>query len=98
MKACESHCASRRAALRTGLGAGVAVAIVALHGRALAQAAKLAKDAVKYTDHGTARGKDCDDCSQYIAPAKAGEAPTCRIVEGPISAHGHCIAFTPKGK
>ena len=98
MKACELPCASRRVALKLGLGTGVTIAIVALHGRALSQTTKLAKEAVKYTDHGTVRGKDCDDCSQYIAPAKAGEAPTCRIVEGPISAHGHCIAFTPKGK
>jgi hypothetical protein len=59
---------------------------------------KLAKDAVKYTDHGAVAGKDCDDCSQYIAPASASASAFCKIVDGPISPHGHCIAFSPKPK
>ena len=90
---------SRRAALRrtTALGAGAAIFWLALPA-ARAQAGKLAKDAVKYVDKGDVPGKDCDDCLQYIAPATAKAAPTCRIVDGTISPHGHCIAFTPKAK
>ena len=90
---------SRRTALRAAaaLGAGAALFWLA-PAPARAQAGKLAKDAVKYVDQGDAPGKDCDDCLHYLAPASAREAPTCRIVEGPINAHGHCIAFTPKAR
>lgn len=83
----------REAAL--GLGATIAWALVA---PARAQSAKLAKDAVKYVDKADAPGRDCDDCLQYIAPASATAPATCRIVEGPISPHGHCVAFTPRPK
>ena len=90
---------SRRGALRRttafGLGATIAWAAAA---PARAQAAKLAKDAVKYVDKGDAPGKDCDDCMHYLAPASARDPATCKIVDGPISPHGHCIAFTPKAK
>lgn len=87
---------SRRAAT---FGLGTAIAWLAVGpARAGAQAGKLAKDAVKYVDKGDVPGKDCDDCLQYVAPASARAPATCRIVEGPISPHGHCVAFTPKPK
>jgi len=93
-----THHLSRRSALcRTAaLGLGATVVWLAAP-EALAQA-KLAKDAVKYVDKGDAPGRDCDDCMHYIAPASAKDPATCRIVEGPISPHGHCLAFTPKAK
>ncbi len=89
---------SRRRALRRGaaLGLGATIAWVTI-APARAQA-RLAKEAVKYVDRGDTPGKDCDDCLHYLAPAKPGEPATCRIVEGPISPHGHCLAFTPKPK
>ena len=89
---------SRRCALRrtAALGLGATIAWVAA-APARAQA-KLAKDAVKYVDKGDVPGKDCDDCLQYIAPARPGDPASCKLVEGPISPHGHCIAFTPKQK
>jgi len=83
---------SRRAAT-LALG-GVVAWIAAVPARA--QAGKLTKDAVKYVDKGDVPGKDCDDCVQYVAPASPNTAPTCRIVDGPISPHGHCVAFTPR--
>jgi hypothetical protein len=43
-------------------------------------------------------GKDCDDCSQFVPGATPDAPGTCRIVEGAISPHGHCIAFTPKAR
>lgn len=87
---------SRRAAAR-GLGAAIAWLAVA-PASTRAQAGKLAKDAVKYVDKGDVPGKDCDDCVQFVAPASAKAAATCRIVDGPISPHGHCVAFTPRPK
>ena len=90
---------SRRVALQRTAAHGLVASVVWLVGSpARAQAAKLAKDAVKYVDKGDAPGKDCDDCMHYLAPANAREPATCKIVEGPISPHGHCIAFTPKAK
>ena len=93
-----SPCISRRGALRRtaalGLGAAAVVWMTALP---VSAQAKLAKDAVKYVDHNDAPGKDCDDCMHYIAPATPRDAATCRLVDGAISPHGHCIAFTPKG-
>ena len=90
---------ARRGALARTAALGLGAAVVWLAAApARAQAGKLAKDAVKYVDKGDVPGKDCDDCLQYIAPASAKAAPTCRIVDGPINAHGHCVAFTPKPK
>ena len=89
---------SRRAALRrTTALVGMGTTIFWLAGAAArAQAGKLAKEAVKYVDQGDAPGRDCDDCRHYIAAANAHEPATCRIVEGAINPHGHCLAFTPK--
>jgi len=91
------HNSMRRRVLTQTVGTGLGMVLVCTIGRAAAAApAKLAKEAVKYTDVGTVEGKDCDDCSQYLPPASPDQPPTCRIVEGPISPHGHCIAFSPK--
>jgi hypothetical protein len=87
---------SRRRALRRTAALGLGATIVWAASMPARAQAKLAKDAVKYVDKGDVPGKDCDDCVHYIAPAKARDPATCRLVEGPISPHGHCIAFTPK--
>jgi len=93
-----THRVSRRHALRrtAALGLGATIVWLASSTPAAAQA-KLAKDAVKYVDQGDVPGKDCDDCMHYVAPAKVGGPASCRLVEGAISPHGHCIAFTPRG-
>ena len=58
-------------------------------------AGKLAKADVQYQDKPNG-GKDCDDCIQFIVdPAHKG-AGTCKVVAGPVSAHGYCLAFTPR--
>ena len=89
----------RRRALRRAAALGLGATIVWLAGPpASAQAGKLAKDAVKYVDKSDTPGKDCDDCMHYLAPANAREPAACKIVDGPISPHGHCIAFTPKAR
>ena len=58
---------------------------------------KLAKEAVQYQD-GPKGGKDCDDCIQFIAGKTPKAEGTCKVVEGAISPHGYCLAFTPKPK
>ena len=98
MKTCQHPCATRRALLELAFTAGIGAAAGLRLGPAVAEAARLSKAAVKYTDTGNVEGKDCDDCSQFV-PGPAADGPgTCRIVDGPIAPHGHCIAFTPKRK
>jgi len=89
----------RRDALRGGLGAIAAVAMVWFAPRsARAAPDKLSKAAVQYADTSNDAGKDCDDCSQFVPGQSIKGYGTCKIVEGDISPHGHCLAFTPKPK
>ena len=93
-----THRLTRRQALRRSAALGVGATILWLAPTRAPAQAKLAKDAVKYVDQGDVPGKDCDDCSQFVPGPSAGAAGSCRIVDGAISPHGHCIAFTPKAK
>ena len=90
---------SRRIALQRGLGALTGAALAGVAGTsAWAAETKLAKSAVQYVDAGKDEGKDCDDCLQFLPGKTAKDNGTCKIVEGVINPHGHCIAFTPKPK
>lgn len=60
----------------------------------IARAAKIAKADVQYQDR-PKNGKDCDDCMHFVRGAKGGPS-SCKVVEGPISPNGYCLAFTPK--
>ena len=88
---------SRRSIVKGGVCALTGIAITFLTRTATSAAEiKLAKAAVQYVDAGKEEGKDCDDCVQFI-PGKTPKAMgTCKIVEGEINPHGHCIAFTPE--
>jgi hypothetical protein len=77
--------------------AGVAALPVLETIRNARAAGKLAKADVKYQDKPKA-GKDCDDCLQFIAGATPKAKGACKVVEGEISPHGYCAAFTPKPK
>ena len=89
---------SRRSIVKGGVYALAGIAIASLARPGAAAETKLAKAAVQYVDAGKEEGKDCDDCIQFI-PGKTPKAMgTCKIVEGDINPHGHCIAFTPKPK
>jgi hypothetical protein len=86
---------ARRRALARGAKAVAAIAVLWTW-RAGAQARKLDRAAVQYVDAGTSPGKDCDDCLHFVPGPTASANGTCRIVEGPINPHGHCLAFTAK--
>ena len=99
MNQVQIDCLSRRVALQRALGAITGGALVGIAGSAAwAAEAKLAKSAVQYVDAGKDEGKDCDDCAQFVPGKTAKDNGTCKIVEGTINPHGHCIAFTPKPK
>jgi hypothetical protein len=90
---------SRRSLLKRGLCTLTGVAITSLTGtKTFAADTKIAKATVQYEDVAKNKGADCDDCIQFI-PGKTATAPgTCKIVEGAINPHGHCLAFSPKPK
>jgi len=73
------------------------LAVGAFIGAGPAIAAKLAKADVKYQDKPNA-GKECDDCIHFVADPHGKGRGTCQVVAGPVSAHGYCLAFTPKPK
>ena len=58
-------------------------------------AAKLAKADVQYQDR-PRDGRDCDDCIQFVPDPTRKTVGSCKVVEGEVSAHGYCLAFTPK--
>jgi len=90
---------SRRSVIKGGIGALAGIAIVSLTGtKTLAAGNKLEKSAVQYVDVAKGEGTNCDDCLQFIPGKTANALGTCKIVEGEINPHGHCIAFTPKPK
>jgi hypothetical protein len=88
---------SRRALIKSSIRALAGIAIVSLTvPKTFAADTKLAKSVVQYEEVGKQKGADCDDCAQFIPGKTANALGTCKIVEGDISPHGHCIAFTPK--
>jgi hypothetical protein len=96
MEQLSGQAAARRGAIKTITWFAGTAALGSLLPRSAARAqAKAAKSAVQYQDM-PKDGKDCDDCIQFIPGATEAAPGTCKIVEGSISPHGHCLAFTPK--
>ena len=90
---------SRRSALQTGLNATVGIlAVVAVPDAVNAADMKLAKSTVRYVDAGNVPHMDCDDCVQFLPGKSAKDKGLCKVVEGDIDPHGHCLAFSPKPK
>ncbi len=82
---------SRREALRTCAAAlaGACVAKVAL-----AQG-KATKQAMQYQDQ-PKNGQECDQCMHWIPGPKPDAPGSCKVVDGPISPKGWCVAFVKK--
>ena len=47
-------------------------------------------------DKPKAAGRDCDDCIQFVPDPTRKTVGSCKVVEGEVSAHGYCLAFTPR--
>jgi hypothetical protein len=75
---------------------GVGVALAPWLARAALAQAKASKQAMKYQDQPN-NGQRCDTCMQFVPGAKPGANGTCKVVDGPISPHGWCIAYVKKG-
>jgi hypothetical protein len=86
---------SRRAMLRKSamLFASIA-AIPLILEKSPAAAQKIAK--LNFHYQATPKdGKKCADCAAYVAVPGSAEG-ACKVVEGPISPSGWCIAFSSK--
>ena len=77
---------SRRLVLLSLLAAAITPAV----------AAKLSKADVQYQDKPNPAGRDCDDCIQFVRDSTRKTVGSCKVVEGEVSAHGYCLAFTPR--
>lgn len=83
---------SRRGFLK-GAAMLAAISVVAL--RAPLAEAGVPKAAMQYQDHPNGN-KQCSKCIQFV-PGKTSTADgTCKIVDGTISPHGYCLAFSAK--
>jgi hypothetical protein len=56
---------------------------------------KASKKAMQYQD-APKNGQECDTCMQWIPGAGAGAPGNCKVVEGPISPKGWCVAYVKK--
>lgn len=60
-----------------------------------AHAAKVPKAAMQYQDHPKGPA-ECSNCTLFIPGKTAKAMGTCQVVEGEISPHGWCTAYTHK--
>ena len=56
---------------------------------------KASKQAMQYQDK-PKDGQTCDTCMQWEPGANAGAPGTCKVVEGPVSPKGWCVAYVKK--
>lgn len=86
---------SRRNLLRRGtimLGS-IALIPIAIHSPA-AKSASATKGMLHYQES-PKDGHSCSDCSSFRpSTAPDSDTGTCKILEGPISPHGWCMAFS----
>jgi len=83
--------ASRRTMLRNIAVLAAAPLVV----RPAAAQAKASKQSMQYQDQ-PKNGQQCDTCMQFIPGQKPGANGTCKVVDGPISPKGWCIAYVKK--
>ena len=81
----------RRILLKT---AAVALVGVAFARHAGAQA-KASKQAMQYRDQ-PKNGQQCSTCLQFVPGAKPDANGTCKVVDGPISPKGWCLAYVKR--
>jgi hypothetical protein len=87
--------ARRRLLRRTAAALPLLLALPLLARPSAARAGSASKDAFHYQDHPN-EDKRCANCLQFVPPADGQQFGACRIVAGPISANGWCMAFTPR--
>ena len=87
-------CTGRRSVLRHG-AAAAGVVLLYRAGFIKASAGQASKSDFHYQDH-PRDGHRCADCAAFIPPPEGVQEPACKIVSGPISPNGWCMAFSGK--
>ncbi len=85
----------RRALLKTAAGISAGIAVAGIAATQTAEAAGMAKSAVKYQDK-PKDGHQCDGCALYIPASSSGKDGRCKAVAGSISPKGWCELWSPK--
>ncbi|MEJ2686221.1 MAG: high-potential iron-sulfur protein [Gammaproteobacteria bacterium] len=57
--------------------------------------AKVPKTAMHYQDHPKG-GQECSTCIQFVPGSSPKSMGTCKLVQGSISPHGYCVAYSRK--
>jgi len=81
--------ATRRTALKTGLGLLAATGALGVATSARAQSAKADPSTVAYQTK-PSNGQQCSTCTSFIAPG------SCALVSGVIAPAGWCELYSPK--
>lgn len=84
---------SRREVIKMAALATVAPFMAAVVDQA--HAAKATKAQMQYRDKPNGK-QECSNCIQFVPGKSATANGTCKVVEGSISPHGWCIAYSPK--
>ena len=63
--------------------------------RASRAQAKAGKKAMQYQDQ-PKNGQECDTCALFVPGPNPGGEGSCKVVEGPISPKGWCVAYSKK--
>ncbi|MES2115878.1 MAG: high-potential iron-sulfur protein [Pseudomonadota bacterium] len=90
----QTDMSSRRRALRGALALAALAAAGGLLRPRPAQAGNGAKSDFQYQDH-PQDGRRCAQCAAF-QPAADGGPGSCRLISGPISPNGWCIAYSPR--
>jgi High potential iron-sulfur protein len=53
------------------------------------------RGSLQYVDVSPQEGKDCANCSLYLAAAEGAACGGCNLLKGPIAAEGFCISWAP---
>ncbi len=85
----DNKLATRRTALKTGLGLLALTGAVGVAASASAQSAKADPSTVGYQTKPSGSAQ-CSNCSQFIAPA------ACQLVSGTIAPNAWCELYSPK--
>jgi hypothetical protein len=76
-------------------GTATVAGLAGRQAHAAAGAKLISKSVVKYQDKPNG-DKECSKCIQFIPGASVIANGTCGAVNGTISPHGYCLAFSPK--
>lgn len=58
-------------------------------------ASKNMRKTLQYVEKSTKPGKNCSNCSQYVANTTGGPCGGCKLFTGPVNPNGNCLSHAP---